>query len=60
MGIIVAVGVITTTVIIIVGFFPPADLHITSVKMYEAILVGGIVFLGFLMPWGISVFRAKS
>jgi len=59
MGIIVTIGVITTVGVIVLGFLPPTDLHITSVKTYEMILGGGIVLLGFLAPWGISWFRAR-
>jgi putative glutamate/gamma-aminobutyrate antiporter len=45
MWLIAGVGFITTFGTIILGFMPPADLHITSVKTYEMILVGGMILL---------------
>jgi glutamate:GABA antiporter len=38
-------GFITTFGTIILGFMPPADLHITSIKTYEMILAGGMILL---------------
>jgi amino acid transporter len=43
MWIVAGTGMLFTTGVIILGFVPPPDLHITSVKIYESILIGGVI-----------------
>lgn len=43
MWIISSVGIIFSIIVILLGFIPPSDLHITSVTTYEIILIGGVL-----------------
>lgn len=43
MWIIASVGILSSIIVIMLGFIPPTDLHITSVKVYEIILIGGVL-----------------
>jgi putative glutamate/gamma-aminobutyrate antiporter len=46
--IVAGVGILTSISVILLGFLPPSNLHIASVRTYELILVGGILL--FALP----------
>jgi len=46
--IVAGVGILTSLGVIFLGFLPPSNLHITSVRTYELILVAGILI--FALP----------
>ncbi len=48
MWIVASVGILSSIIVIMLGFIPPTDLHITSVKVYEIILIGGVLL--FALP----------
>jgi amino acid transporter len=43
MWLVASVGILATFGTIVVGFLPPSDIHITGIKTYEAILIGGML-----------------
>lgn len=47
------VGILTCCVAIVLGFIPPADMHITHLARFESVLIMGMLFfLG--LPWVIT------
>lgn len=46
--IVAGVGILTSVGVILLGFLPPSNLQITSVRTYELILIGGILL--FALP----------
>ncbi len=43
MWIIASVAIFSSIIVILLDFIPPTDLHITSVKVYEIILIGSVL-----------------
>ncbi|MFF2569186.1 APC family permease [Streptomyces sp. NPDC058084] len=60
LGVLCVVGLLASLAALCIGFVPSSQFGSGSVWLYIAIVGGGLVILGFLIPWAFLKFRKPS
>ncbi|MER6672284.1 APC family permease [Streptomyces sp. NPDC000983] len=60
LGLVCVVGLLSSAAAMVIGFVPPSQFGGSSLGSYIAIVGGGLLILGLLIPWAFLKFRKPS